>query len=664
MAALAQMLRLVKGTARRYSCGLFERQILESPGGFGKLTKETIAEASNIVDEIVKSVNSSRTVLLFDELSNALCRTADLAECIRLLHPNNEYVEQAQKCCFEVSTFVEKLNTNKELYVALDKVINSNDYHSLEQDTQRNVSSLMHDFEISGIHLSGGEREKVVDLNQTILSGNHMFMSNCNSPIYINKTGLPTKLLNSFPHEGDHILIDHFPHLCSDSDIRELSYRAYYSTASSSQSRTLDNLLTAKFELASLVGHKSFAHRTLKDSMAGSPEVVLEFLNALSDKLYPLAAEEAKEALSHDSSANVLLPWNIAWLTQQAKTKYFNQLSLEGMNDFFPLDSCMNGLGLLFANLFNVDLKEETIKQGEVWHDSVKKYSFVDQHNETTLGHIYCDLHYRPNKLQSDCLFTIQGHKELRDGSHQMPVSTLNLSISGGCLPQLAVENLFHEMGHATHSILGRTRYQNLSGTRCPTDFAEVPSNLMELFLHDERVLKSFAKNSIGRVIPNKYTSAFRLTGNVFPALSAQSQILYSVMDQVFHSSHPLQKPPVEIFSDLHQRYSPIHYVADTASYLRFTHLSTYAGKYYSYLWSRAVANLIWRQYFKEDPFSQRMGQIYRDKTLAHGGGECPNVLVENLLGYRPSINEMVDAYYQEIVELKEKIASIQGTKH
>ena len=43
-------------------------------------------------------------------------------------------------------------------------------------------------------------------------------------------------------------------------------------------------------------------------------------------------------------------------------------------------------------------------------------------------------------------------------------------------------QSIFHEFGHAMHSILSESRYQMLSGTRGSLEIAEIPSNLFECF--------------------------------------------------------------------------------------------------------------------------------------------------------------------------------------
>ena len=58
------------------------------------------------------------------------------------------------------------------------------------------------------------------------------------------------------------------------------------------------------------------------------------------------------------------------------------------------------------------------------------------------------------------------------------------------------VVTFFHEFGHLMHAILGgHQEWAGISGFATEGDFIEVPSQMLEEFFRDEKLLQSFARH-------------------------------------------------------------------------------------------------------------------------------------------------------------------------
>ena len=130
------------------------------------------------------------------------------------------------------------------------------------------------------------------------------------------------------------------------------------------------------------------------------------------------------------------------------------------------------------------------------------------------------------------------------------------------------VENLFHEMGHALASMFGRTKYQHVSGTRCSTDLAEVPSILMEYFAFHPKVLKCYAKHyKTLQPIPNDLIDKLLVSRNLLYAHELKSQSFYAMLDICFHDNYDDNNLHLfDIFRRYHQHFYGFEHVPETVS--------------------------------------------------------------------------------------------------
>lgn len=637
--------------------GLFNIPELKKYQGFYILEKKCKSQAKKLINEAIGKKRERKLVEIFDELSDTLCKVADLAEFVRHTHPEQTFIYTAGKACVSVASLVEKLNTNIKLYNALKNVIDKGDCVPMDEMDKHVVKLFLFDFEQCGIHLQEEERKKIVSLNEKLLYVGQQFLMGTYEPKKIEEVFIPVSVREFFSTEDGKVTVTGFNLDTSNHLAREIAYKIFLDLDKRQEILFLE-LLTTRNKLAKICGFSCYAERALKGNVFNSPKLVLKFLTDLSEAVSKRAQKDfdVMNEMKQIETPNVgpLAAWDVPYFTQKLKKEEL-QLTFSMYRSYFSLGACMEGLSNLFYSLFGIILENEELDKGEVWVNDI--YKIVVRHeSEGVLGYIYCDFYERKGKTLQESHFTIRGGRLMRNGKYQLPIVAVVLSLPPpvwnrpSLLTVSMLENLYHEMGHALHSMLGRTKYQHVTGTRCSTDFAEVPSILMEYFASDPRVIKTFARHyKTKQIIPESVLNRICTSKNIFIASEMQLQIFYSILDQIYHGEHPLKGSTTDILKEAQNKYYQLPYVEKTALHLRFSHFVGYGAKYYSYLVSKALASCIWQTYFEKDPFSREEGERYRWECLAHGGSKPPSKLVSDYLKMELNIKHLVDFLVKEI---------------
>ena len=582
--------------------GIFGISQLVDPIGFETLTEKAITQTELLKEKIIESGNApnskANVVQLMDDMSDALCQVADMAEFVRLAHPESEYRRHAQNCCMKIGRYVEELNTDARLYNAVKAKVST-----MKDETDRRVGQLfLHDFEQSGIHLPEEQRKAFVAASEQILTLGSLFQQHVDMPNVVNVDKVPKDVLSTlsrhfdFDQSSNSLIIDRFLGDSSDPQVRETSYRLFYSKIPQVDD-IIHLLLKQRYELSQLTGFNNFAERTISsNTLAGNVQFVRDVLRYVSEEIAKPAEKELanlKTAMKNDGIDKPLAPWDIYYYAKKMQHQVHEEevSKVKELKDFLSLGCIISGLDQLFGKLYGVNLVLELSEEGEVWSDEVLKLNVIETSTGDSIGKVYLDLFERPAKPAMDCHFTIRGGRRLPDGSYQHPIVVLMLNFQkpSGSLPAFLslgqIENLFHEFGHAMHSILGRTKYQHVTGTRCPTDFAEVPSVLMESFASDPRIASLYARHyDSGRAAPAEaMSSVLQGMRKSFRLIDLQQQLVYTDFDLSVHSGPPPMSSELSTeYSKLWQHHCGTEMPTDVAQYQRFAHMVGYGARYYS----------------------------------------------------------------------------------
>ena len=143
------------------------------------------------------------------------------------------------------------------------------------------------------------------------------------------------------------------------------------------------------------------------------------------------------------------------------------------------------------------------------------------------------------------------------------------------------------------HSILTRAKYGRFSGTSVPRDFVEAPSQMLENWVWDKKVLDSFAADyrDPSKKIPADILAKLKEAKLATEGTRYRRQLSFGLMDLALHTqihdSNAAEALPLsnKVLSEV---FLPM--VPDTAFVAYFGHLMGYDAGYYGYAWADAIA--------------------------------------------------------------------------
>lgn len=684
--------------------GLVQNHFLTRPEGFRQFAQVTLEKCQAIVAKVLAAsttedyINMARDL---DRLSDYLCRVIDVSDFIRMAHDDPQIQEASEHAFALMFEYMNVLNTTTGLNDQIERAMSNPDVTAHWSEEEKTTAEILRrDFAKSAINLPPKDRQRFVDLSNEISQVGQKFAHNAEpatphltfsksslrgmDPQLVNKLKRWNRVVVPTSGEVPRIALNSV----HDEETRKEIYRASR-TSSDEQVERLNELLQKRSELAKLSGYSSYGHMTLSDKMAKSPEAVSTFLTALNTSNSEEVARELCKLISvkrmDSPDANQLNPWDHHYYISKSAAEHHpsrKYRDLDILPSYFSLGTVMQGLSRLFTRLYGVRLVPREPAPGETWNSDVRCLDIMDE-SDDRIAVLYCDLFSRPGKNAHPAHFTLRcsrkisteeiaesasspysthpndgmptGVKRGTDSLYQLPIIALvcdfpALPCSNGpptLLSQTSLQTLFHEMGHAIHSCLGRTALQTISGTRCATDFAELPSVLMEHFAAAPEVLSLFARHwetdapipeSVIRSIAAKRYDHDSTCG----AIDNEIQILLALLDQECH--RPLDGSSPVDSTEIYNRVFYTHgsmYSSPNMDGMRtswqgfFGHLYGYGASYYSYLFDRAIASKIWKDVFQkgEASLDREAGERLKNEVLQWGGGRDGWKCVAGVLG-------------------------------
>lgn len=558
---------------------------------------------------------------------------------------------------------------------------------SLSAEDRRLIDKTYDSFVISGANLQGEDRDKFRKLQAELSDLNVKFSQNVTNAMkdperrmWLTEDqlgGIPASIKEAYrsaaadalkadnkPDDGSLYLVtiyrpsySPFMTYSTNRDLRKRLYNLYNTTNIEGQydnTQILKDIANIRLEIAKLMGKKNFAEYKLQNTMAKTPEAVMEFLEDLNKNYTEPMRREINDlqdyARKTEGADFTLQPWDYShWYDRMKNDLYaFNE---EDMKPYFELNNTIKGVLGLATNLYGYTFKEN--KNIDVYHPDVKVFEVYDR-NKDLLGILYADFFYRETKRPGAWMTEFRSESKDEKGTRTVPLVSIvcNFSKPVGNNPVLLntdeVNTFLHEFGHALHGLSSQATYPSLAGTNVDHDFVELFSQFNENYLTRKEFLDTFAKHhKTGKKMPKELIEKLIASSQFGAGYQTMRQLGFGYLDMAYHTIQEPLRASASIKNFEEKSLDPVRIFPAVDKGMispSFAHIfdGGYAAGYYGYKWAEALDADAFAAFKENGVFDRKTADKFL-KMLQSGDTADPMTLYVEFRGKKPTTDALLE---------------------
>jgi len=641
----------------------------QTPEAVEAAMKNAIAKANASLDRIgaqdPSRVTFRSTVVALDGVTYEANLAANRATIIKETNTNPAMRTAAENAVKAFEDWAVGVDYREDVYKAINAFADTRP--KLSGEDEKLLKETLRDYRRAGLELPPDQRKEVEEFRKELSKLGTDFDTNIvksNAPVMFSKAdldGLPESFFASPGIKtGDDVYtvmanvtwqFNTVQENAKSEVTRKQLYLIRETLAKDKNVPVLNQMLDLRNKIALRLGYKSWDDYQTEVKMARTGTNAEKYINDLVTGIQPKFGSEVAElqklkaACTNDPNAKIMV-WDWRYYSNQLnKQKY--AVDKEALRAYFPFQKVLDGMFNIYQSIFG--LKFEKIVAPYKWIDDLQLYLVTDSATGEPLGMFYLDMFPREGKFNHFAQFVIISGKLLPNGKYQRPTVALlcNFPPANGDAPSLMthqdVETLFHEFGHALHSIVTRAKYGRFAGTNVPGDFVEAPSQMLQNWVWDKKVLDTFAADyrDPSKKIPAEIVKKLNDAKLASAGVLYRRQFAFASLDLALHDPHPEEMPydSVAISNPILEKvFLPIDPSTTFVSY--FGHLNGYDAGYYGYAWADAIAADMATVFekAKDGYLDKQAGMKLRREIYEPGDSRDVNESIEKFLGRKQSI--------------------------